>query len=214
MRRLLALLGAAVTLSLLLTACRQYLPTNRYLQPRATVVSMSTADARHKFDHAGHAPVMRTENIVCGDCHRFDALIEADGEDLAAEVSTRALYPGSAACHYCHTEETKHPDAPGACITCHDNLAPLKPESHDLAWAKVHGTMAQASPGECANCHKQAECINCHQRRDTIQTIVHDRNFRFYHGVVARANPMQCGSCHREDYCIRCHQQGKVKVKQ
>jgi hypothetical protein len=101
--------------------------------------------------------------------------------------------------------------APGACITCHDNLAPIRPPDHDLSWDRVHAQMARVRPAECDNCHQQAECIDCHSRRDTVRTRVHERNFLYFHGIQATANPMQCGSCHREDFCIRCHQGTRVK---
>ncbi len=214
MRRLLLLAALSLTAATLFVACRQYLPTNRYLQPRSSNPAQSTADARNKFDHAAHSSVLASANITCADCHRFDVTLGTANEEMAKEQSLRALYPGSEACHYCHLpSDTKMTAAPSACTTCHTNLAPLRPEDHDLAWSKVHAAMARANPERCEGCHRQAECINCHERRDTIQTVVHDRNFRFFHGIEARANPMQCGSCHREDFCIRCHQQGKVDLQ-
>lgn len=207
--------AALVAFAALGVACRQILPTNRYLQPRASSNLRSTADARGKFDHAKHAATLSSADIACGDCHRFDLVIESADENLARSLSSRGLYPGSAPCHYCHQPgPTKMAAAPGGCRTCHENLLPLKPSDHDLAWSKVHATMAQAEPTRCEGCHAQKECIDCHERRDTVQTIVHERNFRFFHGIEARANPMQCGSCHREDFCIRCHQQGKVDLGQ
>jgi hypothetical protein len=206
--------GAAAALAVAgLVACRDVLPTNRYLQPRATSARRSTADARGKFDHALHAATFLRTDVVCGDCHRFDLVLDTGNEEMASELSMRALHPGATACHYCHgPSDTKMPAAPDACTTCHENLLPLRPASHDLAWSKVHAAMAQADPTQCETCHHQSQCIECHQRRDTIQTVVHERNFRFFHSIEARANPMQCGSCHREDFCIRCHQQGKVEL--
>lgn len=211
---LLVVVTAVVGATALLSACRNYMPTNRFLQKRAAPVSLSTADARHRFDHAQHAAVLAEHRQTCADCHRFDVLIDTGDEPLADAVSARALHPGGAACHYCHgPSDTKLATAPGACTLCHANLAPLRPVNHDVSWTRVHASLAEAQPGECENCHKQSECIDCHQTRDTIQTIVHDRNFLFFHSIEARANPMQCGACHREDYCIRCHQQGKVEVR-
>lgn len=212
MRRAAAFLAVSVAVAAAMAACRQYLPTNRYLQlrqpPRA---AHSTADARRKFDHAKHASTFAKAGVTCLECHRFDALIDASNEQMAHELSARALYPGSAPCHYCHTESaTRMEAAPSACTTCHENLAPLKPADHDVSWLKVHATMAPANPARCEGCHRASFCIDCHERRDTIQTRVHERNFRFFHSVQARANPIQCGSCHREDFCINCHQQGKV----
>ncbi len=205
-----AMVGAAV----LLAACRTIMPTNRFLQKRSTTASMSTADARWRYDHAVHAETIAAHGNTCADCHRFDVVIETGEEPLAQALSAHGLDPGGAACHYCHgPSETKMATAPGACTTCHTNLRPLRPVDHDVSWTRVHASVAEAQPGECDNCHKQSECILCHQTRDTIQTIVHDRNFLFYHSIEARANPMSCGSCHREDYCIRCHQQGKVEVR-
>jgi Cytochrome c7 and related cytochrome c len=208
--RVAAALTALVALG---AACRQILPTNRYLQPRASSSLRSTADARGKFDHALHAATFDSAGLACDDCHRFDLVIESSDEDLARDLSARGLYPGSAPCHYCHAPgDTKMAAAPGGCRTCHDNLLPLKPPDHDLAWSKVHAAMAEAEPTRCEGCHAQKECIDCHARRDTVQTVVHERNFLFFHSIEARANPMQCGSCHREDFCIRCHEQGKVEV--
>lgn len=208
-------LAAMVGATLLLSACRNALPTTSLLHKRASPVSQSTGDARNRFDHAVHAEVLAAHGQTCADCHRFDVVIETGEEALASDISARALHPGGAACHYCHgPSETKMPNAPGHCTTCHTNLLPLRPVNHDVAWTRVHASVAEAQPGECENCHKQSECIYCHQTRDTIQTIVHDRNFLYFHSIEARANPMQCGSCHREDYCIRCHQQGKPEVRQ
>lgn len=209
MTRTIRLLGCALAAATLIAACRQYLPTNRYLQPRAAQAP-STRDARGKFRHAGHALRLATAGITCGDCHRFDVLIETPNDDMAREISTRAQQPRGEACHYCHTDATRLVEAPSTCFTCHDNLQALRPADHEVAWLKVHESMARANPAQCENCHRESFCIDCHQRRDTIQTRVHERNFRFFHSVQARANPMQCGSCHREDFCRNCHVQGKV----
>ncbi len=211
-----ALLGAVLVIAaaaLLFSACRQYMPTNRFLQPRSTGSSMSTADARGKFDHRAHVKPLAARDVTCIDCHRFDVKIDTSNDDLARELSAQALYPGGAACHFCHLpSETHMAGAPDACTTCHENLRPLMPENHQVAWLKVHANAVRADPNQCHTCHSQAFCIDCHERRDSIQTRVHERNFRFFHSVEARANPMQCGSCHRQDFCIRCHQQGKVDV--
>ena len=211
MTRPLKLLGLLLVLSA--GACRQYLPSNQYLQRRDTApVTQSTADARHKFSHARHAKVLDTAPVACGECHRFDVLIDTSSADLAQALSGQALYPGSAACHACHRPDgAAHMEqAPPECTTCHDNLLPLLPENHQVAWLKVHATAATTNPGNCESCHRQAYCIDCHSRRDTVQTVYHERNFRFFHSVQARANPMQCGSCHRQDFCINCHTEGKV----
>jgi hypothetical protein len=186
------------------------LPTNRYLQLRASP-SQSTADARAKFDHAAHQRQFAAAGVTCLDCHRFDALIDSGKPELAAEMSAQALHPGSAACHFCHGQTaTRMATAPPTCSTCHDNLAPLRPADHDLAWDRVHAQMARVDSSRCETCHHQAECIDCHQRRDTVRERVHDRNFKFIHSIEATANPMQCGSCHREDFCIRCHQASRA----
>ena len=186
-------------------ACREYMPANRFLRPRAAP-STSTAEARHRFDHTRHAKILAQQNLVCGDCHRFDAQIDTGTAPLAATASTAALYPGSAACHYCHgPNETRIAAAPSACTTCHSNIAPLLPENHQVAWLRVHGGVASSDPVACQNCHRDSFCINCHQNRDSILTFVHDRNYLSFHSVDARANPIQCGNCHREDFCLNCH---------
>jgi hypothetical protein len=196
-------------LAVLAAACRQYLPTNRYLQLRGEKHKRVTVDVRHKFDHAAHATPLASANATCIACHRFDVLIETSNEQVGRELATRALHGGSAACHFCHVDEsTRMPAAPGPCATCHDDLEPLRPDDHDLSWLRVHARMAQVNPSRCDLCHRQAECIDCHQKRDTIETKVHERNYRFFHSIEARANPMKCGACHREDFCIRCHQKG------
>jgi cytochrome c553 len=206
-RRLLIVIVLAVVAVAAVSACRQYLPTNRYLQPRkAQQASLSTADARRKFNHERHAKPLETAAITCADCHRFDAKIDAGDEALASALSNSAQYPGSSACHYCHGPgETKIATAPDTCTTCHDNLVPLLPANHQIAWTRVHASVASADPMSCQQCHRDAFCINCHQARDTISNWVHEDNFISFHGVVARANPMECGSCHREDFCINCH---------
>lgn len=208
MRRLAPLLLCAAAM---LVACRQIMPTNRYLEMRPAP-SHSTADARRKFDHAKHEKQLASASVTCLDCHRFDALLGDAEPELAAGLSARAQYPGSASCHFCHgPSETRLPTAPQACRTCHDNLLPLRPADHDLAWERVHAQMARVSPASCESCHRQAECIDCHQRRDTVRERVHDRNFLYIHSIQATANPMQCGSCHRDDFCIRCHQATRDK---
>jgi hypothetical protein len=207
------LVGLLLVLGVGAGACRHYLPSNRYLQRRDVASStQSTADARHKFNHARHAKVMETVPVACTECHRFDVLIDTANADLAMALSAQALYPGGAACHACHrTDGAAHMEqAPPECTTCHDNLLPLLPEDHYVAWLKVHATAATTNSTACEKCHRQAFCIDCHSRRDTVQTVYHERNFKFFHSVQARANPMQCGSCHRQDFCINCHTQGKV----
>jgi len=214
-RRLLGLTALGVAVATLAVACRQYMPSNRFLQPRqGSQAGQSTADARHKFDHVKHKDRLAAAGVTCVDCHRFDQQILAANEQAAQELSARGLYPGSAPCHFCHQPgDTHFASAPTACTTCHDNIAPLMPEDHQIAWLKVHASQSRADPQRCESCHRQSFCVNCHERRDTIQEQVHDRNFRFLHSVEARANPMQCGSCHRIDYCTNCHQQGKVDIK-
>jgi hypothetical protein len=207
MRRLAACIFGVALFAAVFVACRQYLPSNRYLQVRTGQgTARSTADARGKFDHDRHARVLRTSEVTCLDCHRFDALIETADEERAPDLSAQALHPGSTPCHFCHTgEQTRLSAAPQACTTCHENILPLRPADHDLAWMKVHANMARVNSARCETCHRQAECMDCHARRDSIQTRMHDRNFRFFHGIQARANPMQCSSCHREDFCTQCH---------
>ena len=135
-----------------------------------------------------------------------NAKVLAGDESVAAAVSGAALYPGGAACHYCHgPSETQIAAAPSACTTCHSNLSPLLPDDHRVAWMRAHGSIASADPVACQNCHRDNFCINCHQNRDSITTFGHDRNYLSMHSVDARANPIQCGSCHREDFCSRCH---------
>lgn len=210
MKRALALLMIAASAAVGTAACRQYLPSNRYLQLRqAPAASRSTADARGKFVHAGHAKALAAAGVTCIDCHRFDVLVETGNDAMAREISRRSLHPSSAPCHYCHRPaEPAVTAAPQACTTCHENLEPLRPADHEVAWLKVHASMARAGTQQCENCHRQSFCIDCHARRDPIKTVVHERNFRFFHSVQARANPMQCGRCHRADFCINCHQQG------
>ena len=212
MKRLIGLTAAALVWAAGVTACRQYMPANRYLQPRqASQAAPSTRDERDKFNHAHHTKPLQAAHVTCIDCHHFNVLVDTGNEEMARELSMRALYPGSAACHYCHIDsETRVSAAPSACTTCHENLLALRPASHEVAWLKVHATAAAGNPAQCESCHRQSYCIDCHQRRDTIQTRVHERNFRFFHSVQARANPMQCGSCHREDFCTNCHQQERL----
>ncbi len=210
MKKAVTLAFGAIALAALVMACRQYLPSNRYLHVRSdSNARRSTADARLKFDHERHARVLGTAKVTCLDCHRFDVQIGSGDEQHGRDLSAQALHPGSAPCHFCHrVEEARVSAAPAACTTCHENLLPLRPDDHDVAWLKVHANMARVSSARCETCHRQAECIDCHARRDSIQTRMHDRNFRFFHGIQARANPRQCGSCHREDFCIRCHERG------
>jgi len=199
------LLAALVTVS----ACRNYMPTNRYLQPRtAAHASKSTADARHAFDHDAHTAIFATQNVTCVDCHRFDAKIDAADAALVGALSTAALVPGGSACHFCHgPSPTKLSAAPSACTTCHTNMTPLMPADHQIAWSRVHASVASADPVACQNCHRDQFCIDCHINRDSILTFVHERDYLSFHSIDARANPMQCGSCHREDFCINCHAQ-------
>lgn len=209
-RRLTVCLLALLAAGFFVAACRQYLPSNRWLQKRASPAAPTTADARNKFDHARHTAALAKTQVTCVDCHRFDALVDSGTEPLARELSAHAQYPGSGACHFCHGPgETRNPAAPDTCTSCHQNLAALRPADHDVAWERVHGRAAQVNSAPCETCHRQAECIDCHERRDTIQMRMHDRNFRSFHGIEATANPMRCSSCHREDFCIRCHERGQ-----
>jgi len=192
-------------------ACRDYLPNNRFMRLREMARSDSgTADARRAFSHKQHADSFGKAAVACGDCHRFDAEIRTGSEPLAATLSQMALLPGGAACHYCHGPSgTRVVAAPRSCITCHSNTAALLPENHQIAWLRVHASVASADPAECQNCHRDSFCVNCHQNRDSILTFVHDRNYISYHSVDARANPIQCGNCHRVDFCSNCHQQAR-----
>lgn len=209
MRRGAAIAVLALAAVVAVSACRQYLPSSRYLGAPRLPKAVTTADARGKFDHPRHAKAVLETGTTCLDCHRFDVTVEADTERAERGLRRAALYPGGAACHFCHREsETRLAGAPSACTTCHENLEPLMPESHEVAWLKAHANAARGDGTQCESCHRQAFCIDCHQRRDSIQTRVHERTFRFFHSIEARANPMQCGSCHRQDFCIRCHQQG------
>ena len=207
MRRRVVMVGGFVLAVAALSACRDYLPTNRYLQPRPSAkANLSTADARRTFNHERHAAVLERQGVTCADCHRFDAQIGGGEPQLAAALSAAAQYPGSAACHYCHgPSDTRLAAAPSACTTCHRNLTPLLPTTHDIAWSRVHASIASTDPVQCQNCHRDSFCINCHQARDSLLTFVHDNNYMSIHPVDARSNPMQCGSCHREDFCINCH---------
>ena len=211
MKRLVTGAAVALATAMAVAACRQYLPTNRYLQMRPPSQTVqSTKDARDKFNHARHNKPLAQTGVSCIDCHHFNVLIDTGNEAMARDLAAHALYPGSAPCHYCHVDsETRLSTAPQACTTCHENLQPLLPEDHQIAWLKVHAAAAQTNPARCENCHRSSFCINCHERRDTIQTVVHERNFRAFHSVEARANPRQCGMCHLEDFCINCHQQGR-----
>jgi hypothetical protein len=207
-RRAACTLLLATGIACAVVSCRDYMPQNRYLRPRNTQVSYSTAEARHKFDHARHAAILRETGTTCVSCHRFDARVETSNPGLATALSGAGLLAGTSACHYCHgPSETRIAAAPGACTTCHTDLTPLIPADHQIAWLRVHASVASADPAACQNCHRDSFCVNCHQNRDSILTFMHDRNYLSYHGVDARANPIQCGSCHREDYCLRCHAQ-------
>lgn len=210
MKRLAISVSLALVMAALVAACRQYLPTNRYLRMRPSQTVASTKDARAKFNHAHHNTPLAQAGVSCINCHRFDVLVDTDNEALARDLAAHALYPGSAPCHDCHESATRVSTAPRACTTCHENLQPLKPENHEIAWLKVHSSVAETNPAQCESCHRSSFCINCHNRRDSMQTVVHSRNFRSVHSIEARANPQQCGNCHREDFCINCHQQGKM----
>lgn len=206
--------GAAAVVALLfaaasLAACRGLGSAGGVLQQRASPTDNSTADARRSFDHRRHEAAFGAAGVLCIDCHRFDQSIGTADPAAARAISAHGLNPGSGACHGCHLDGVGATAAPNACSTCHDNLAPLLPDDHRIAWMRVHASAARNDPARCETCHRQAQCIDCHQRRDDIQTRVHDRNFRFTHSIIARANPMQCGSCHRPDYCSNCHQQGQ-----
>ncbi len=200
-----------VFLALGVTACRQFLPDNQYLRQRTGSVSQSTREARRAFRHDKHDAVFAEQHLTCIDCHHFDLKIDAK-EALGRALSAHAMHPSSVACHTCHLAgEGKITAAPERCLSCHENMRPLLPEDHQVAWLQVHPSMARSNPARCENCHQQTYCIDCHERRDTVQTRMHDRNFRFTHSIEASADPSRCGSCHRPDYCTNCHQQGRLK---
>lgn len=214
MKRMLAAVAILAVCAGSMAACRRLMPTNSFLRPRAVPhVSKSTAEARAAFNHGRHEKILAGAHVECIDCHRFDYVIDTGDPEIAAALSAHGLYPGSVTCHFCHVGDSpgKMTAAPSACTTCHVNLAPLRPESHEIAWMKVHGADARANPVECESCHRQSFCIDCHQRRDSVQTIGHERNFRFLHSIEARANPMQCSACHREDFCTSCHTRGDAR---
>ncbi len=209
MRREVAVLTVVVASAAIFAACRGLGSPGSVLQERSGN-SQSTAEARRVFDHQSHEAIFSTANVLCIDCHRFDQAVATGDAAVARAVSAHGLNPGSAACHTCHIDSGERmAEAPDACSTCHQNMAPLVPEDHLVAWSKVHASAARIDATSCDTCHRQSFCIDCHQRRDDVQQRVHDRNFRFTHSIVARANPMQCGSCHRPDYCSNCHQQGQ-----
>lgn len=211
MRGRLAPLALALVSAIGMAGCRGIETPGGVLQERSASAHASTADARRAFEHERHAAAFAAAGVACVDCHRFDQSITAADASVARAVSAHGLNPGSGACHSCHLDDESG-TAPDACSTCHQNLAPLLPDDHRIAWSKVHASAARADATRCDTCHRQSYCIDCHQRRDDIQQRVHDRNFRFTHSIVARANPMQCGSCHRPDYCSNCHQQGESAV--
>jgi hypothetical protein len=213
MKRSSIIAAVAVALAVGAAACRQLMPTNRLLQPRSTPrISMSTAEARDAFNHAGHEKTFAAAGVRCLDCHQFSLTIDTGETQIAEALSAHALRGGSTACHFCHSSDSpgKMAGAPSDCRSCHENLAPLRPADHEIAWIKMHGASARNNPVECESCHRQSQCIDCHERRDSVQTLGHERNFRFLHGIEARANPMQCSACHRPDYCINCHIEGNV----
>jgi len=207
---------AGIVLALGAAACRDIMPTNSFLRmrPQATA-SQSTKDARQRYSHAKHAKALGDQAQACGTCHRFDAQIGPSEPGLAGALSMAAQIPGSAACHSCHggpvaggtaaAQDLRMAAAPATCITCHSNMLPLLPENHQVAWLRVHASVASADPAECQNCHRDSFCVNCHQNRDDQLTFVHDYNYISFHSVDARANPIQCGNCHREDFCSGCH---------
>lgn len=209
--RLPAIVALIAISSSSLAGCRGLGSAGGVLQERRGSAQHSTAEARRAFDHSGHRQAFAAAGVLCIDCHRFDQTVEESEPSLARTLSAHGLNPGSGACHSCHTAGPgQMATAPETCSTCHQNMAPLLPDDHLIAWSRVHASAAHADPIRCDSCHRQSFCIDCHQRRDDIQQRVHDRNFRFTHSIVARANPMQCGSCHRPDYCSNCHQQGQL----
>ncbi|HUG39283.1 MAG TPA: cytochrome c3 family protein [Longimicrobiales bacterium] len=153
--------------------------------------------------------------------------------DPGGDVARCATCHARESCTRCHMNaetvpaiDALEPDARvAAWVVAFDPEYP-EPGSHeDPAWSREHAEQARAEPGQCANCHVQANCRSCHVdaapaglaslpaapagERRGVQTVeivaVHIPGYARQHGTSAALEAETCASCHATTFCEACH---------
>jgi hypothetical protein len=153
--------------------------------------------------------------------------------DPAAEVASCATCHARESCTRCHLNagavpaigELEPDPRVAAWVSAFEPEYP-EPASHDdAAWVRGHAEIAKAEPGECANCHVQANCRSCHgdaalpgldalpaagpDERRGVRTVavstVHLPGYARAHATSASLEGETCASCHATTFCESCH---------
>lgn len=143
-----------------------------------------------KFSRENHL----TRKAACAACH---------GAIASSDKPGRTFIPGMKGCQTCHDGRK----APSSCATCHDNLAELKPATHDGGWLGRggHGARARFPSADCRDCHAPNWCDACHQGNTPLR--IHPAGYEFEHGFDVKSRSLDCAVCHETPRaCNRCHE--------
>jgi hypothetical protein len=165
----------------------------------------SADDPFARFDHEQHRTGYLESKVTCQACHPIGLVTGTDDFTAVKKVDELVLTPARGICHDCHTGELRFPRAPTRCTTCHQDLAPLIPEDHEIGWERDHGWASLRHHSSCELCHTVGYCETCHAQRDERRATVHPATFRSTHGVEARLDPGRCQRCHLQSSCEACH---------
>ena len=175
------------------------------------------------FSHKVH----HDAKVACNECHL--KIGECTDVSRAADL----LRVDMGRCVECHARQPKFREKPadpaaatpisytaprasrtnlvaGTCAICHREIRKDRPpESHRLAWKKVHGQAVrrggEVAADRCFLCHREDSCSSCHREEEPASHTVFwkDRG----HGVTARMDRSTCAVCHQSDACDRCHRE-------
>ncbi len=162
-------------------------------------------------------------DIPCLACHRQAGIVgaftylpvllrESVHELTGLSIAEGVLDPvGCGSCHSFLSDAAArgdHPDETAECSSCHGNVAHpgagTAPEGdgHPSGFFAFHGRDSVASPGSCAECHKNDFCSACHFRTE----YPHPETWTSLHGPASiEGGPAACVMCHEPTYCSSCH---------
>ncbi|HUI93856.1 MAG TPA: cytochrome c3 family protein [Chitinivibrionales bacterium] len=143
-----------------------------------------------KFSHVKHYARQKD----CKFCH---------GEPPRQAWLSGNNYPAMKTCLTCHDDRKSS----GQCAVCHNDVAQLKPASHDYRWVGRygHGLEANYNKQECLQCHAKRECDQCHLGQTSCR--VHPPGYRYTHGLDVRMGIVNCAMCHdTRQSCSKCHE--------
>ncbi|TET21365.1 MAG: hypothetical protein E3J78_04050, partial [Candidatus Cloacimonadota bacterium] len=143
------------------------------------------------FSHETH----RKRKAECKACHLVNDTLEVE-------------LPEMEVCLDCHN----YIETGKECNSCHGTFLEegLIPESHEVAWLRLHKIQARVDQNRCEMCHEQSFCQECHQG-DIETTPSHRRDFIFEHSISALKNENDCRSCHEiETFCLECHREQMI----